>query len=197
MDTQDIEELQNAKLTEQEDSQLYSITLSGKNLFAPCSVCNSINPLRVPYEILDRKGSPVCHLCAAKVTPDIYYLLLQYIRKIPGQEGIVTVGEENRRSYYFSCGFEKGSINEEGKRIIGTNIAATLKKFGVFALYYTNLSGGGRNVIVGMVHDRVTQQRAQKAIQEVIISDENSAKVLKYLFMFDMKIKKQIDAQEQ
>ena len=197
MEPKDIEELQNAELTEQEDSQLYSITLSGKNLFVPCSVCNSMNPLRVPYEILDRKGSPVCHLCAAKVTPDIYYLLLQYIRKIPVQEGIVNIGEEDRRSYYFSCGFEKGSIDEDGKRIIGTNIASTLKKFGVFVLYYTNLSGGGRNLIVGMVHNRVTQQRAQKAIQEVILSDEKSSKVLKYLFMFDMKIKEQIDAQEQ
>ena len=151
---------------------------------------------RVPYEIVDKNGSPLCHLCAAKVTPDIYYLLLHYIKKILIQEGIVSVGEEDRRSYYFSCGFEKGSIDEEGKRIISTNIASTFRKFGVFALYYTNLCGGGRNVIVGMVHNKVAQQRAQNAIQEVILNDEKADKVLKYLFMFDMKIKKQIDSQE-
>lgn len=196
MDTQDSDALQNAELTEQDDSLLYSITLSGKNLFVPCSVCASMHP-RVPYEILDRNGLPVCHLCAAKVTPDIYYLLLQYIRKIPIQEGVVSVGEEDRRSYYFSCGFEKDSIDEDGKRIIGTNIASTLREFGVFALYYTNLCGGSRNVIDGMVQNKVSRQRAQKAIQEVILNDEKADKVLKYLFMYDMKIKKQIDSQEQ
>jgi len=45
MDTQNIEALQNAELTEQEDSLLYSITLSGKNLFVPCSVCSSMHPI--------------------------------------------------------------------------------------------------------------------------------------------------------
>ncbi len=196
MYTQDIEALQKAELTEQEDSLLYSITLSGKNLFRPCSVCSSMHP-RVPYEIEDKNGLPVCHLCATKVTPDIYYLLRQYIIKIPMREGIVNIGEEERRSYFFSVGFDKDFTDEESIGKIETNVASTLRKFGVFAFYYTNICGGGQNVIIGMVQNRVSQKRARKAIQEVIINDEKADRVMKYLFMFDMKIEKQLYAQEQ
>jgi hypothetical protein len=191
MDTQDIEFQSDLQQKPFVKTREYSIQVTYKNLLSPCSRCSSMHP-RIPYEVIDEHGLPLCYVCAEKFAPDLFFVIRNYLEPLKHFSGLIDTEKEHCK-YLFNSGFDKsaGTNNQEIEGLL-KRISITMRKFGVLVTYYTNMTGNNNQIILGMARNDISDQRAHKAIHEIIQSDEKADSALKFLLMYD-KIMKTID----
>ena len=167
----------------------YSIQLTCDNLLKTCAICSSMETVQsIPYEIVDKNGLPICHVCAKKHVEELFVLLYHYKSKLQTFSGFIDT-ERERCKYIFKYGFDESFTDKEEMNRIVNEISKIMRKFGVLVTYYTNITGNNHSIVLGMAENSISDVRTQKAVREIIIEGKSTESSMKYLLMYDKIIK--------
>ncbi len=154
------------------DPSKLSIRMSLKNSFLfPCSTCGSVM-MRLPFEVVDRHGNPLCRECCRKINHSLWMLLDFYYREIGHYTFNLMSSGGNQ--YHGSWGMRK--VEGQPPQHVLDFIEGMLEiadRLDIEQFFFNNLSG---DKFEGMAAFKLTRRELQEHVERTTkeYMDENA-----------------------
>jgi hypothetical protein len=169
------------------DPSRLSIRMSLKNSFLfPCSTCGSVM-IRLPFEVVDQYGNPICRECCQKINHSLWMLLDFYYREMGHYTFNLMSSGGNQ--YHGSWGMRK--VEGKPPQYVLDFMEGMLEiadRLEIEQFFFNNLSG---DKFEGMAAFKLTRRELQEHVERTTkeYMDENSeaGQEIKYYLIFNTK----------
>ena len=163
----------------------FSIILTtNRTLMTPCRGCGNIGP-RIPYEVVDKYGNPVCLLCLKDINHSLFVMLDDYYKRF----GYVGMRQQSSsgETYEGMVGFHTPEFQvDEHLNGFFRKLADILCKYRVQLAYHTNI---GYKKLEGatffLLEDPNCAQAVDQAIQEYHAGNQSEGSRILYYFFYN------------